>query len=364
MLKSSIVSLQVALFFCLTLSTGVVYSAELTTELGFRTVDSSAPANVAAAADSVFEIRMATEKSASDVRAIDLTNPAFANADERVDKMTFLDGLGKQVVHRQIANCRTRKIESMCPVMFSIEKATGFLVGGDGSYLITNAHVITRYLELLQSYSPGKSMEQIIQDQPHIPVFLFDRAGKLVFDPTEIRVDLVKTGVPSYQAKMQNKWFAEDSDYVVLHLGKVIGKPLKIGQRAQAGDQLTHIGYPACTGCELAPDKDDPLLNQRRPGGLDSSGDGLKWASPGPSISWLDAVSLLALPYGYASHFRSSDMIFFASDAQVGMSGGPILNSRGEAVGIFAGMKPWTNRSGSMTVLSRGVRPPEFDAVP
>lgn len=344
-----------------TLNVAHAEQADLRTELGFKTLsETNVPDAIKKTADSTFEARVVYENSPADVAVIDLTDPKMSDADQKIDAIDKLDASEKVVIKKQFERCRREKIERQCPVYFTIEKATAFLAGGDGTYLVTNAHVVNGPLKLLSTLAKKPILDLLKQPQ-RILIYLFDHNGNLVFDPYINQAAIIKHGEPSSLAKLHSDWYAEDTDYAVIKLDKKIGEPIKIASSVQPGETSYHSGYPACTGCASAPNKTDPNLNRDRSPRKNSSGMGFYWTEgkiqdSATARSFINADWYLALA-------KLDQMVFLNADAQVGMSGGPILNEAGEAIGVFAGSKDKINIDGSMTVLSRGVRPPEFNQI-
>jgi hypothetical protein len=353
-----------ALFIFFTVATLSASSAfadvQLPTELGFQKLESSStPAAVKKTADSVFEVRLVYEADPNKIVVMDLTDPKFKDIDQKVDAVTKLDANEKTVIKNQIQRCRRDGIDKQCPVFFTMEKATAFLVGGDGSYLLTNAHVVNGFLKMVSALQ-NKSVLELLKSQQRILIYLFDQSGKLIFDPYLNQANVIKYGEPSQLAIMQSSWYAEDSDYAVLKLSKVIGQPLKVAKSFKAGEVVYHTGFAACTGCDSAPNTTDAELNRDRSPKPNSTGVGYYWTA-GNLQSAATARAFINADW-YLNLARLNDMLFFNADAQVGMSGGPILNQAGEVVGVFAGSKQKVNPDGSMSVLSRGVRPTEFNS--
>lgn len=328
------------------------------TELGFKRLsDPSTPASLKVASNSVFEVRSISEDNVADLRTLDLTDPKFANFDDKIDSISELDANEKVVVKKQIENCRRHGNEKECTVFFGIEKGTAFLAGGDGSALWTNAHLVSRFLKLRAALAQ-KTVQEILKSDARVAIFLFDQNGNLVFDPfidsAFVKIYPEKT---SFAAALRGDWYSEDSDFVGIQLGRVVGTPLRIGAAANNGETLYRPGFAACTGCSQNPNQTDPELNRDRGPSLNSDGNGLYWTR-GVSQGNDSVTAFLGVNLG--GLFDLKHMVFFSADSQVGFSGGPILNNQGEVVGVFAGSKPKIYNK-MMTVLSRGVRPPFFD---
>jgi hypothetical protein len=334
------------------------------TELGFKRLsDLSTPENIKKASESVFEVRVPEARDLSDVTVVDLTDPRMVDFESKIAGITPSDKIDEKekiVILSQIKNCRKSPEQTKnCALMFSIQKATAFLAGdSEGTTLWTNAHVVNGFLNI-QALARGKSILDIVKDKPRMLVFVFNQQGELVFDPFKDTAQLQDTDEPSYASLIRGKWFAEDSDFVSMKLSRKIGQSLKIGVRAKSGDRLYHPGYAACTGCARNPNVTDPLDNNSRGPGQDSNGIGLYWTA-GEQQDLKTVTAYLEVPSGMWDMYKKDQMIFFSADAQVGMSGGPILNADGQVIGVFAGSKP-KMVGATMLNLSRGVRPSQFD---
>lgn len=344
---------------------GTSGTPEIETQLGFRLLsDKSTPAYLRSAAQSVFEVRVPSISPES-FRVMDLESEEFRDFQKIINSLPE-EKFSKQervVVEKQIEYCRRQNNSHACDIMLHIEKGTSFLAGGDGSYLLTNAHVVDRYLTSMAK-AEGKSVPEYLERPQWVPIFIFDSSGNLVLDPYLNYPALVKFGTPSLMTLLLGsfgRWYSEDSDYVVLKLPKVLGKPLKIAKSFEPGDNLYHLGFPACTGCDANPNKTDPEENRDRKHFGNSNGKDLYWNPPGKSYSVEQASQILKTPPDFFERSNLKSWIFFSSDGQVGMSGGPIINEKGEVVGVYAGSKPLRKADGSLSILGRGVRPPEFN---
>lgn len=330
--------------------------APFSTELGFNRLNHpSTPPMLVDATNSVFEVRSISEDKVEEIQTWDLTDPKFSDIEKKLDALPSLDEKEKFIIKRQISNCRTRGNEKQCTVFLGIERGTAFLAG-DSTTLWTNAHLVSRFLKIRAALSQ-KSVGDILKEDGRVAIFLFDKNGALVFDPFNDSSVVRIYPQPSLMASMRGDWYSEDSDFVGIQLSRAVGSPLKIGSAPIDGENLFRPGFAGCTGCASNPNQTDPELNRDRGVGRNSDGNGLYWTS---GASQGKASVNLFLGTDLSGLFNMNQMIFFGADAQVGFSGGPILNSRGEAVGIFAGSKPRIYNS-TMVVLSRGVRPPAFN---
>ncbi len=329
-----------------------------TTELGFkRLTDQSTPSFLKQAATSVFEVRSLSEDKVEDITVIDLTDPKYVDMETKIDGIAALDDKEKLIVKRQIQNCKKNGSEKACSLFFTIERGTAFLAGQDGATLWTNAHLVSRFLKLRAALAK-QPIAELLKKDGRIAIFLFDQNGKLVFDPFEDYAAVTVYEEPSLISLLRGDWYAEDTDFVGIKLGREIGIPLKIGRVPTTNQLLYRPGFAGCTGCPSNPNQTDPLLNNDRGSGKNSVGQGMYWTA-GRSQSINSINSFLDIK-NIQTMFKIDQMIFFGADAQVGFSGGPILNEAGEAVGVFAGSKPRMYGE-DMIVLSRGVRPPAFN---
>lgn len=337
-------------------------SSKVVSENGFKNINAPSTSTMLnSTSESVFEVRILSEDSVDKINVFNLTDPKLQGFEQKISSGAGLSPQELISINKQVERCRRDKIEKECPVLFTIEKATAFLAGGDGSFLITNAHVVNRYLKLRAAIE-GKTILDLLKTPQRIPIFLFNSQGSLVFDPYIAPAYITTYGNPSILALRNFSWYAEDSDYVVIKLPAPIGNPLKIARTMSVGEAVFRLGYAACTGCAENPNKTNPELNRDRGSAGNSNGTDLYWTS-GKIQSLETASEFLKLPLGYLEGTHKDNFIFFNADSQVGMSGGPIVNQSGEVVGVFSGSKPKINDDGSMVVMSRGVRPPEFDKI-
>ncbi len=293
---------------------------------------------------------------------VDLDGPQFRELQTKINSMSLEDVTAHEriVIQKQIEYCRREKRSKNCALYLGFERGTAFLAGGDGSYLLTNAHIVNGFLKF-KSMVDQKPILELLKEPQFIPIFLFDSNGKLVFDPLQTPPGLIKYGKPSVQALLNGSgWYGEDSDYVVIQLPAPLGRPLKVAKMIKPGERLYRPGFAACTGCPAQPNRTDPALNSDRTPHANSNGRDLYWTA-GRSYSVAEAEVFLQAPPGYFNNSHLQNRVFFEADAQVGMSGGPILNQLSEVVGVHAGARPIVTGYGTMKVMSRGVRPPEFN---
>lgn len=344
----------------LTVVTLNVASAEVlapfSTELGFnRLSHPSTPSMLIDVTDSVFEVRSISEDKVDDIQTWDLTDPKFSDVERKIDSIASLDDKERFIIKRQISNCRARGNEKQCSVLLGTEKGTAFLAG-NSTLLWTNAHMVSRFIKLRATLAQ-KSIGEILRSDGRVAIFLFDKNGSLVFDHFTDSSAVTIYPEPSFVALLRGDWYSEDSDFVGIQLSQAIGTPFKIGMAPNEGESLYRPGFAACTGCLKNPNQTDPDLNRDRGDGRNSDGNGLYWTD-GLNQGMASVNSFLGADL--SGFFNMKQMIFFSADSQVGFSGGPILNNRGEVVGVFAGSKPRIYDS-KMVVLSRGVRPPVFN---
>lgn len=333
------------------------------TDLGFKTLtEPGTPSFLKNASKSVYKVQIVSEANPNEVSVFDLESNEFKAFKTKVHTMPKeqLSDAERVTILKQIERCKRDKLIKNCPILLTFERATAFLVGGDGSFLVTNAHVVDRYLKLIAAQEK-KSVLELLKHPQMLPLFLFDQNGSLIVDPFVNQPVVFRYGSPSSLAiTNSNGWYGDDSDYVVIKLSTPIGEPLKIASSRSESEVLYRLGFSACTGCIEAPNRVDPALNTNRGTLGNSNGRDLYWTA-GRSLNLTEAASYTGVSPDYFNTTHKKNWIFFLADSQVGMSGGPILNSAGEAVGIFAGSKPKQNEDGTMTVMSRGVRPPEFN---
>lgn len=329
------------------------------TELGFTEVtDQSTPEFLKTVSESVFEIRTFVETSIEDLIVIDMEGSDLDDFQRQVQDSSVVDRTEKVVLNLQIEKCRTSDAQDQCVLRRSL-KGTAFLAGGDGSTLWTNAHVVDRFLEFRASYEEVP-VREILPTRPLLPVFLFNRDGKLVFNPYDDEANLAYFPRLSPMAVSRSQWYAEDTDFVGIQLSRSVGRPLVISESDRSEGLLYRPGFPACTGCPDEPNFTDPILNNDRSPHQNSNGDSMYWSSGRQLGS--EQMYAVVNPFFHSmlEIYWLDQMVFFSADAQVGFSGGPIVNDQGQVLAIYAGSLPRIFGD-QMIVMSRGVRPPVFD---
>ena len=326
--------------------------------LGFKTLwDPSTPAAVIDAAVSVFEIRMVSEEPSK--YFTNLEQIGAENLRERILNSARYDNHEKLVFERQIDHCLRESLLEKCPLMMIRERGTGFLLGAGGRSFWTNAHVVARYLKML-SQLEGVSVDTLLEKPVWLPLFLFNNKGELVVDPFVHRPMLVKVPSLTRLAQTRDSFYAEDSDYVMIELAVPIGEPLEIAATLNIGEPVSRLGYPACTNCSDNKNEPGNELKRDRGENKNSSGKILYWTSGKVQTDdW--GLEFLNQPRVELVEDSLRTIFFYDADGQHGMSGGPVLNDAGEVIGLHSGNKGKLDASGELRVLSRAVRPAEFN---
>jgi len=338
-------------------------------EPGFYSLqDPTLPLGVKQAADSVFELRVVGARDESMMIVVDVSGAKGPHALASIKgqaKPGYFDKLDWKVVESQINRCeKFADIEAQkkCIVAVDIISGTGFLAG-NGNFLWTAFHVPKRFFEMVLLFNE-MSIEDQLRQKSDIRIFVFDKDGKLVVNPY---VETVKPKFWPEQtplAALKKSIYAEDSDFIGIEIGRKIGSPLPIG-KATLQEPVFNLGFPNCTGCKDAYRPAEDRAEDRaefadRSPFPNSPGRALV-VSKGLRVEGMaELLKQLGIESKFASLFKSDQIIFSSADCVGGNSGGPILNSGGEVVGI---VNSWVESDYSeVGRLCVGSRPPQFDS--
>lgn len=306
------------------------------------------------ASESVYEIRTLFVNDLNNLSDLQAFHPS-----KKQSVLTAIDNLASDKRDKEImkvfinTSCSTSVQECYLPTASNI--ASGFITG-DGKTLWTNAHVL-EHLILTKSVLGKKAINQIFKESGKAAIFIFNKKGEMVFNGLERSISFKVVPKPTNLAKAKGNFYAEDSDYIALDLGVKLGEPLKVSKtKVNPGDSLSIVGYPVCTGCDAPEGMDQDEFTDRYP--FENAGDCEEKVTQGEALSLADWAEAALVNKHFMSIVGPS-FIGNTADSQHGMSGGPILNNKGEVVGIHAGGKT-VKEYGSFDRYSRGVAPHEL----
>lgn len=312
-----------------------------TQDLGFMDLKhSKVPEGVREAAKSVFQIRFLTISKAESVKVLvksELRKSASALLTDFNKKNS--DSFLKLIVKKQVEAClNNKKIseDSKCSIISEVEQGTGFLAG-DGATLWTNAHVVKDYIETVIA-NEQTTLEKIVDEQKEVRVFIFNSDNQLILDPYTTKVTIAQ--LPEVTRSMKgNSFYGIESDYVVLSLAKEIGTPLEWAKKgASINTHVYPVGYPACTGCTAPAFYADKKENfESRPSGLNAPGQQIRVSQGRVVPADKTVFDLISFDGVSSSSIDQSKMLYMTADSHFGMSGSPVLNKRGQAIGILTG---------------------------
>lgn len=318
--------------------------------------DSNLPAKLKTASDSVFEVRTAFIEdfdNYSDVEILDINAIGEDKVLQTIDQMD-VDAKEKQIYKAFIKLCKTQKREQECPIPQKRGSGTGFITG-NGSKLWTNAHVMEKVLQT-KATTNDKSLQTVLSESATVPLFVFDKNGKMIFNGLEQAVTYTAIPRQTPLAQAQNSFYAVDSDAIAIQLPQSIGTPLKVAKQLYS-DDVAVIGYPTCTGCDAPDGMDELEFIDRYP--YQNAEDCVEKVTGGKLITPDSWANLAQIHQSLLQMVDKSSFIAHTADSQHGMSGGPMLNFNGEVIGIHAGGKSIQGQDG-VKRYSRGVRPPEL----
>lgn len=336
----------------------IFLSVELAKAQGFYSPnDPSIPNKLKQAADSVYEIRTAyfeDFENQSDITVADISTMDNSAINSAISKMQ-LDKKDSQIVRAFIDKCKTPEQKANCIIPIKINSGSSF-IAGTANTLWTNAHVMERMLNA-KAITNDKTLGDVLSSRDTMPIFIFNKNGEMIFNGLQNPISFKATPLQTAITLQGNSFYGVDSDYLGIELPFSLGNPLPIA-KAINSDGVAVIGYPYCTGC-TAPDGHDPIeFVSRYP--FPDAGD-CQEKITGGSLLNAEAWGQLAQVNQYlVQNLNRSTFIGYTADSQYGMSGGPVVNSNGEVVGIHAGGKTVRTTNG-LSRFSRGVRPPEFN---
>lgn len=211
---------------------------------------------------------------------------------------------------------------------------------GNGSILWTARHCLGDWQKFRQQKPENQANWLAAQ-----ALIIFDQKGNRVAGPlstTDFGLTPVNmpAELPVNSDTIPQKGLPDD--YVQFTASTPIAPPLAVGADPQPGEIVYPIGYPNLTGTAV---KNPQSFNRARIGGLDVK-EASEKVTQGQVVT-LDALEnvfpILGLSSGgFANLFGPAQapyvkqMRFLSADCMEGMSGGPVLNSQGQVVGIIS----------------------------
>lgn len=250
--------------------------------------------------------------------------PAFRSA-----KNLTADG------HRELDECETSGLdECMIPIL-SME-GTAFVDRKHPDAVWTNCHLVDAWVryQKYRSLRDHDGFRERIRDL-RIPVRVQDHAGTLLEERAEFHIEISHlhdgTGLRDSGCNL--------SDDAVRLRGPRIDRPaLRWAPSEAAPGEATFIGgYPRATTERAA-------IRAR-----DSDGQHFAWTAGrvfGPTDFEQELIAAGLSPEAYALARAGIYSLLLSNDGAEGMSGGPILNARGEVLGIFRGILPGPDARG------------------
>jgi hypothetical protein len=327
----------------------------------FSPQNASVPEDVKKASSSVFELRVIGARDQSLALEADVRGNKGSQvlADIRKKAKTgYFDDKDWIVIERQVKRCQRftdQKAQEHCVILLDIRPGTGF-VAKRGNVLWTAFHVANRFFETVQTFM-NTPIEAQLESGGEVRLFVFNHQGQLVVDPYLELVKPIFWPKQTAVATISQKFYAQDSDVIGFELERKIAEPLKIGT-AHLKETVFNIGFPSCTGCKNSnreeQDKDeyaDRTPYPNAPGGTLMLSKGILLDGR-LTLKALQADALSSL-------FDLEHMFFTSADAVGGSSGGPMLNAKGEVIGIVnSGNRVEIPDGPRLTI---GARPPQFD---
>lgn len=245
---------------------------------------------------------------------------------------------------RELETCLRKKSQD-CRLFDSYRNSTIALIE-NGTKAFGAAHVIEQ--EIFSSFSSLPPLElEINRETEHLQqiqllAFIYDSQGNLVGTPENlgVRVQNINNGdftslwkviKSSESSNEDGKFFPPHLDLVTLKLDRALGPGFSISRIPPIpGEDIWLFGFPRKTN------------GWKFFGGLDSDGNSF-YCSKGKS---LDIAESIAAPNLSLKNLKLNEnemikmeknVLFISASGEHGMSGGPVLNTKGELVAIHSG---------------------------
>ncbi|MBK7845421.1 MAG: trypsin-like peptidase domain-containing protein [Bdellovibrionales bacterium] len=245
---------------------------------------------------------------------------------------------------RELEICLREKFQE-CRLFDSYRNSSIVLIE-DGTKAFGAAHVIQQEIFSILSSIPrlrletNEGMEQLRQIQ--LLAFIYDSQGNLVGTPENlaVHVDNINRGdIASLKKYVQRtessleegKLFPPHLDLVTLKIDRALGPGINISTSPPIpGEDMWQFGFPRKTS------------GWKFFGGLDSDGNSF-YCSRGKSLDFSQSISNDSLSLKNLSldedemNLMKKNVIFISASGEHGMSGGPLLNAKGELIAIHSG---------------------------
>lgn len=334
-------------------------------DVGFYSLnDKRIPQAVQKAAASVFHLVMFTATAGESSYIVEKKSELALKQQgfkDNVNKNTSYNNFEKVGLIEQLNGClKYAKDEDNCVIMKSTVHATAFL-SGDSSTLLTNSHAIEDYLNSLMILEK-KTLAEVTDKSNKLLIFIYDQNNRLVFNPYDQQIMIENLPVATAASAKSKKFYGVDNDYVQLRVSVELGNPLVWAAKgAEINRAAYSIGYPDCTGCEIrAKDPSESMkLNFADRSPKTNAKEFEVMATIG-SVIFPDDGVLGFLNIGPQDRAAfGKNVVFFTGDSQHGMSGGPILDEKGEVIAVLAMAKSRKIKD-QFFHLSSGVVPPKY----
>lgn len=281
-------------------------------EVGFHFFDQpDLPAPVAATQHFVYQL----VSLGGDIKHLDLTgmdDSALERKAEEISLNRWRPDVRKPAVLAELRMCRSRGVMS-CPYFDGLALSTAFLLKNP-HLVIATRHGVQAYLDLLES---GLGIRESDLPGLRFPVSLLDGSGKLIRD----------AGAGLRLRKVEGK--VADQGYDISLFDGDLGSPEQgipflTTASVSESSKLYAVGYPGATTTRQALGKQDAVE------------DTLSWTQGhGTSAAALRNSDLNDYMYTYdegrplQNRYLVTDL-----DGSGGMSGGPVLDPDGNAIGV------------------------------
>lgn len=302
-----------------------LFSLQAWTKPGFHPVDDlQVPAPVQESSQAVFKLRAPTLQFVPDSP----TGQSILGYYKRL--LATLDSDEKELLEPQIQTCQQYPQQNC--VIYG--QGTAFLAGESDS-LWTTLHSIDMFALFMGQqlgiyFEDGLSQEEFVTLQTiHFPLRLLNQQGREIFGGPEDFATIAHLDESFFNGKPLSS-DENASDYVILKLSRPLKKiePLRFKDSSPTAGTLTYLlGYPKSTA------------DRTTYGVPDSDGKSLR-VSIGPILELREALQRQGRGAEGSRPQSAQPGIYVDGDCLSGNSGGPLLNSSGEVLGLYHSSAP------------------------